>query len=83
MLILLIYFLAFQPAWAGAEFSDEPVDEIIHPDWFKQSFLDLKEDVAEAEQANKDGIIVFFAQQQTQVSKPDILLDLIFHLLLV
>jgi thioredoxin-related protein len=69
MLVLLIYLLTFQPVWAGAEFNDEPVDEIIHPDWFKQSFLDLKEDVAEAEQSDKDGIIVFFGQQHCAYCK--------------
>jgi len=69
MLVMLIYFMAFQSAWADAEFSDEPVDEIIHPDWFKQSFLDLKEDVAEAEQSDKAGIIVLFGQQHCPYCK--------------
>jgi thioredoxin-related protein len=62
MLFILIWLLSYNPVWADAEFSDEPVDEIIHPDWFKQSFLDLKEDVTEAKQSAKDGIIVFFGQ---------------------
>jgi thioredoxin-related protein len=62
MPVLLILLLSFNPVWAEAEFSDEPVDQIVHPDWFKQSFLDLKEDVAEAKQSDKFGIIVFFEQ---------------------
>jgi thioredoxin-related protein len=62
MLFLLIFLLSYNPVWAEAEFSDAPVDQIIHPDWFKQSFLDLKEDVAEAKQSAKAGIIVFFEQ---------------------
>lgn len=62
MLVMLICLLPYNPLWAGAEFSDEPVDQIIYPDWFKQSFLDLKEDVAEAKQSAKAGIIVFFEQ---------------------
>jgi len=69
MLVMLIYFMASQLAWADAQFSDEPVDEIIHPEWFKQSFLDLKEDVAEAEQSDKAGIIVFFGQQHCAYCK--------------
>ena len=59
---MLIFLLPCNTVWAEAEFSDEPVDQIIHPDWFKQSFLDLKEDVAEAKQSAKTGIIVFFEQ---------------------
>lgn len=61
-LTLLIYLITCSTAWAGAEFSDEPVDQIIHPEWFKQSFLDLKEDIAEAKKAHKSGVIQFFGQ---------------------
>lgn len=61
-LVLLIFLLPCNLVWAEAEFSDEPVDQIIHPDWFKQSFLDLKDDVDEAKQSAKTGIIVFFGQ---------------------
>jgi len=60
--ILLICLTAYNLTWADAEFSDEPVDQIIHPKWFKQSFLDLKEDIAEAKKENKSGIIQFFGQ---------------------
>jgi len=59
---VLILLLAHNPVWADAEFSDEPVDEIIDPDWFKQSFLVLKDDIAEAKASGKSGIIVFFGQ---------------------
>jgi len=59
---LLICLLTYSPAWADAEFSDEPVDQIIHPQWFKQSFLDLKEDIVEAKEARKSGVIQFFGQ---------------------
>ena len=50
---VLIFLLAHNPAWADAEFSDEPVNEIIHPDWFEQSFADFKEDIAEAKRLEK------------------------------
>jgi len=59
---LLICLFMYEQAWAGAEFSDEPVDQITHPQWFKQSFLDLKEDIAEAKKAQKSGVIQFFGQ---------------------
>ena len=59
---LILSLLVSEVVRAAAEFSDEPVDEIIHPVWFKQSFLDLKEDIADAKAAGKTGIIVFFGQ---------------------
>jgi len=59
---LLIYLFMCSTAWADAEFNDGPVDQINHPDWFKQSFLDLKEDIAEAKKAQKSGVIQFFGQ---------------------
>jgi len=60
--VMLLVLLTCSTVLAEVEFSDEPVDQIIHPDWFKQSFLDLKEDVVEAKQSEKSGIIVFFGQ---------------------
>ncbi len=45
------------------EFDDFPLEEPIeHPDWFKQSFLDLQEDLANAIAHGKKGIIVYFGQ---------------------
>ena len=45
-------------------FNDQPViPEIIYPDWFKNSFLDLPEDIQEAIDANKKGIIIYFGQK--------------------
>ncbi len=61
-LTLLVCMIIYTPTWADAEFNDEPVDQITHPEWFKQSFLDLKEDIAEAKKAQKFGIIQFFGQ---------------------
>ena len=34
---------------------------IVYPEWFKQSFLDLREDLNDALDAGKKGIIVFFS----------------------
>jgi len=36
---------------------------IKYPTWFKQSFYDLRDDLAEARAAGKRGIIVFFSQK--------------------
>lgn len=41
------------PAWRGLE----------HPDWFKHSFLNLGEDLAEALIGGKRGLIVYFGQE--------------------
>ena len=35
--------------------------DIVYPDWFKQSFLDLRDDLDDARKADKRGIIVFFS----------------------
>ena len=36
---------------------------IKHPAWFKESFLDLQEDLREAKKAGKRGVIIFFSQK--------------------
>ncbi len=48
------------------EFSDVPLETTIkHPDWFKDDiFLDLGDDIREAADAGKTGIIVYFGQQR-------------------
>ncbi len=63
-------------------FDDSPVTrEIEHPDWFKESFLDLREDLEEARQAGKQGIALYFGQKncayckalmEINLTKPDI-----------
>lgn len=51
-------------------FDDNPLEEAIeHPDWFKQSFLDLKQDLAEAQAAGKTGIAVYFGQSNCAYCK--------------
>ncbi|BAO43188.1 thioredoxin family protein [Thiolapillus brandeum] len=46
-------------------FDDIPLKDMVqHPDWFKDSFLDLQEDLAEAIQNGKKGIIVYFGQKR-------------------
>jgi thioredoxin-related protein len=45
-------------------FDDSPLEEpLAFPDWFKLSFLDLKEDIKEVREAGKQGLIVYFGQK--------------------
>jgi thioredoxin-related protein len=51
-------------------FDDMPLDELLeYPDWFKQSFLDLDEDLAAAAEAGKKGLIVYFGQKRCAYCK--------------
>lgn len=59
-------------SWAAGEapgedyllFDDSPLTEPLgFPDWFKLSFLDLKEDLLEAKEAGKDGLIIYYGQK--------------------
>jgi thioredoxin-related protein len=46
-------------------FDDSPLAEPMeHPDWFKESFLDLGVDLKEAVAAGKRGLIVYFGQRR-------------------
>ena len=63
-------------------FDDLPTEYLGgHPDWFKASFLDLREDLDEALEIGKSGIIVYFGQKhcgyckaimEENLSKPDV-----------
>ena len=45
-------------------FDDQPLAEPLDfPDWFKLSFLNLPEDIEEAREAGKAGLIVYFGQK--------------------
>ncbi len=39
-------------------------DELVYPDWFKLSLGDLNDDLDEAKQAGKKGIITYFGQKR-------------------
>ncbi|MBT8118065.1 MAG: thioredoxin fold domain-containing protein [Gammaproteobacteria bacterium] len=46
------------------QFNDQPLEEpLTFPDWFKLSFLDLAEDLAEARAAGKAGLIIYYGQK--------------------
>ncbi len=45
-------------------FDDQRLEEpLSHPDWFKLSFLDLREDLQEATTSGKKGVILYFGQK--------------------
>jgi thioredoxin-related protein len=45
-------------------FDDRPKERYLeHPPWFKASFLDLREDLVEATQAGKRGVILYIGQE--------------------
>lgn len=51
-------------------FDDQPLEEpLTHPDWFKLSFLELKEDLHEAAAAKKQGLIIYFGQKHCAYCK--------------
>jgi len=52
------------------EFEDRPLQQALHlPDWFKLSFLDLRDDLDSAVREGKDGIIVYFGQKHCAYCK--------------
>lgn len=56
--VILAAALTALQANAG-DFDDGPPAPMHHPAWFKEGFLDLAGDLAEARDAGKDGIIVY------------------------
>jgi thioredoxin-related protein len=63
-------------------FNDAPLArEIDHPSWFKESFLDLRDDLQEALDSGKKGVALYFGQKncayckalmEINLKKPDI-----------
>ncbi|MDH3948250.1 MAG: thioredoxin fold domain-containing protein [Gammaproteobacteria bacterium] len=73
-LILLLAPVYCAPAFATVTtedvFDDQPLsDDLIMPDWFKVSFLDLQEDLDEAVGNGKQGLIVYFGQKRCAYCK--------------
>lgn len=68
LLVFLIGTTATSAVFAD-RFDVEDIDDtpklrdLQYPEWFKNSFLDLNEDLAEALEAGKKGIIVYFGQK--------------------
>jgi len=69
LLVLLLLAMVTTPAPAVDEaddlvFDDQPLEEpLSFPDWFKLSFLDLRDDLREARESGKDGLAVYFGQK--------------------
>ncbi|WP_456373766.1 thioredoxin family protein [Thiolapillus sp.] len=73
---VLFILVLLQLVWSGGStlaaesedplvFDDVPLKDMIqHPDWFKESFLDLQDDLQEALANGKRGIIVYFGQKR-------------------
>lgn len=75
LLFLYLFFIGASNTLHAEEFDpikfiDRPLEEgIVLPDWFKVSFLDLKEDLDEALQNNKKGLIVYYGQKRCPYCK--------------
>ena len=82
VLALLLYACAIQAAEVSfdggyVKFNDAPLEEpLAFPDWFKLSFLDLREDVEEVREAGKRGLIVYFGQKYCAYCKQFLEADL-------
>ena len=51
-------------------FEDAPrARDILYPEWFKPSFLDLRDDLQEARAAGKRGVILYFGQKHCAYCK--------------
>ncbi|MBF0257066.1 MAG: thioredoxin fold domain-containing protein [Gammaproteobacteria bacterium] len=62
---LLASPLAAEELDDASSFNDAPLESPLqHPAWFKQSFLHLGEDLAEAKAAGKRGLVVYFGQRR-------------------
>jgi thioredoxin-related protein len=59
------------------EFDDAPLQEpLSFPDWFKLSFLDLREDIKDVQEAGKQGLMVYFGQKYCAYCKQFLETDL-------
>ena len=59
------------------EFDDAPLEEpLSFPEWFKLSFLDLREDVREVREAGKRGLMVYYGQKYCAYCKQLLEIDL-------
>ena len=68
LLLTCVISLPGLAAGAGNEgylaFDDKPLDEpLTYPDWFKLTFLDLREDLQEMQENGKRGLVVYFGQK--------------------
>ena len=50
-------------ALAAAEFDDSVISHIDYPGWFKETFYDLDEDIAEGRDDGKQGLMILFTTE--------------------
>ena len=62
-LLVVLFWLAALSAVSAKDFDDSALAHVAYPDWFKVSFLDLRDDLAEAEAEGKAGIMVLFTTE--------------------
>ena len=59
------------------EFDEAPLQEpLSFPDWFKLSFLDLREDIKDVQEAGKQGLMIYFGQKYCAYCKQFLETDL-------
>lgn len=64
LLLFMASAHAVGEAFDASQIDDTPkIRDVQYPDWFKNSFLNIKEDLDEALEAGKRGIIVYFGQK--------------------
>lgn len=64
LLTLSCSFNAYSALDDDISFSDRPLEDALSlPDWFKLSFLELQDDINEAKEQNKKGLIIYFGQK--------------------
>ena len=66
-LIFILTFGCISSSYATSDdikFDDKPLEEpLVLPNWFKLSFLEIKDDINEAKKQNKKGLIIYFGQK--------------------
>ncbi|EGV17074.1 thioredoxin family protein [Thiocapsa marina] len=62
-LSVMILWLATVTAGSAGDFEDAALRHIDYPDWFKESFLDLRDDLGEARTDGKLGLMVLFTTE--------------------
>jgi thioredoxin-related protein len=62
-MMLCLLFAVCASAGTADDFDDGAIYQVHYPDWFKESFLHLRDDAEEAREAGKQGLFVFFTTQ--------------------
>jgi len=62
------FFILVMLLWSGA-LSSAPGVKVVYPEWFKQSFYDLQDDLQDALDNGKHGVAVFFSEKSCSYCK--------------